>query len=120
MQRIVVAEDEGIFMEQLMAHFGVEGYSVHPVSEGGAALALVEELGGLDVLVTDIQMPPGMYGDDLINELGRRGYDFPIIVYACDFSPDKASYPGKIEFIDKTEPSSAVVERVRELIGDPE
>ena len=68
---VLVAEDEDIVRQMVVRCLAYEGYNVLTASDGMAALAVLQTLGGpVDVLVTDIRMPR-LSGD----QLGRMALD---------------------------------------------
>jgi two-component system NtrC family sensor kinase len=73
--RILVVDDEAPIRFSLARYMERRGHEVREASEGGAALALLEESTNgppFDIIVADLRMP-GLDGPQLLEELRRRG-----------------------------------------------
>ena len=71
MSRVLVAEDDPHILRLISLWLGREGYEVLEARNGLAALELIEA-GGVDVLVSDVNMP-GMTGLELIDAVLTTG-----------------------------------------------
>ena len=71
MSRVLVAEDDPHILRLISLWLGREGYEVLEARHGLAALELIQE-GGVDVLVSDVNMP-GMSGLELVDAVLTTG-----------------------------------------------
>lgn len=79
-KKILIAEDDRGIRGLLARKLENLGYIVIQAGNGREALELIEQ-NCPDILVTDFNMPQ-MNGFELINELSKRKYKFPIIINA--------------------------------------
>ncbi|MGG5822976.1 response regulator [Falsiroseomonas sp. HW251] len=78
--RVLFAEDEALIAVSLTDLLEAEGYEIHHVWDGIAALAMAQCLrGNFDLLVTDLNMP-GMRGEELIRALRSTRPALPVVV----------------------------------------
>ncbi len=77
-ESILVAEDDPVVRDQLVWILETFGYSVHDVPDGLVALHALSELGGVDLIVSDVVMPK-CTGPELFQEARRRGIDTPFL-----------------------------------------
>jgi CheY-like chemotaxis protein len=78
--RVLVAEDEALIALSLADLLEAEGYDVALAPDGADALDAARRLGdGLDVLVTDLNMPR-LGGEALIRELRAERPGLPVVV----------------------------------------
>ena len=75
-----------------------ERYVIHHAYNGQEALDRIHE-GGIDILVTDIQMPE-MDGLTLIEKLRKEGYQFPILATSNNDYKRQALGVGANDFIE--------------------
>ena len=66
---VLVVDDEVDLLDIGRAYLEEMGYTVYHAKDGASALALVERLGEIDLMVTDIVMPGGMNGVELAREI---------------------------------------------------
>jgi CheY-like chemotaxis protein len=64
-RRIILADDNATVRRVLSEMLALSGYTVFPAASGPEALALLSQNGGVDLLITDLEMP-GMDGWELI------------------------------------------------------
>jgi two-component system cell cycle sensor histidine kinase/response regulator CckA len=93
------------------------GYRVHTAPTGVAAITVWEqEHGRIDMLITDIVMPDGMNGWDLVRELRSRHSDLRVICMS-GYSAGIASPPGpaleRVTFLQKPFSLDRLTEAVR-------
>jgi CheY-like chemotaxis protein len=67
-RRVLVAEDDGAFLELLTEYLELQGLEVTAVESGDAALRALEENPPFDLVVLDIKMP-GVPGDEVIRRM---------------------------------------------------
>jgi len=76
--RVLVAEDDRSVRESLVRALRLEGYDVHPVTDGEQALAAVDS-DPPDLIVLDIMMP-NVDGLTVCRRLRARDVDLPILM----------------------------------------
>jgi signal transduction histidine kinase len=87
-ETILLAEDETKLREMVADVLSLHGYKVLAANSGPAALELWErEQGKVDLILTDMVMPGGMMGTDLVAELTRSNPAIKVI-YTTGYSPD--------------------------------
>ena len=74
---ILLAEDDRATRELLTHHFEREGFSVHAVADGHAALRRAR--GPADILLLDVGLP-GVDGYDVVRTLRREERTLPIVI----------------------------------------
>lgn len=65
-ERVLVVEDDQAVRELCVSMLTGLGYDVTEASDGHAALALLEQGGAVDLLFTDVVMPGGLNGQQLV------------------------------------------------------
>jgi len=78
--RILVVEDNDDVRELAESMLALEGYDIVAAPSGERALALLEEGEQVDLLFTDVIMPGGMNGLELIERVHARQPDLPVLV----------------------------------------
>jgi DNA-binding response OmpR family regulator len=76
-QTIVVAEDDGAIRDLVAHHLEREGFAVHGVGDGSAALRYARA--GADLLILDVGLP-GVDGYDVARTLRREQRGLPIVM----------------------------------------
>ena len=71
-ETILVVEDDALVRGYVIAQLGGLGYRTLVASDGAAALALVDQGVEFDLLFTDMIMPGGMNGRELVGAIIRR------------------------------------------------
>ncbi|MDB5796955.1 MAG: hybrid sensor histidine kinase/response regulator [Paucimonas sp.] len=77
--RILLVDDEAALRELLAEMLASQGYDVFQAANGPAALARFNELGCVDVLVTDIGLPGGLSGKQLAQHLKPACPDLKVL-----------------------------------------
>ena len=96
----------------------LDGYSVVTAGSGDEAIRLVEKLGAIDVLLTDIVMP-GINGRELAATLCSRLPGLRVVLmsgYSQDAEPLDGLLAAGAAFIEKPFTSSALVSEVRGVL----
>lgn len=92
MAKILVVEDEEAVMELLRTVLSGGGHEVFAATNGEEALQ-TRDLGGLDMLITDVNMP-GMDGRALAASIQENSPDLPTIFVSGDPSLDATGVAG--------------------------
>jgi CheY-like chemotaxis protein len=86
-ETILLAEDENNLREMVSDVLSLHGYKVLSAESGPAAVKLFQgEEGKVDLILTDMVMPGGMMGTDLVAELTRSNPAVKVI-YTTGYSP---------------------------------
>lgn len=100
--RILVADDEDVIRDLVVAHLGRRGFACEGVAEGRHAFALAST-GAFDAVLADVRMP-GMDGLALARELQRAAPLVPVVVVTGSTSFDlavRALRHGAVDFVVK-------------------
>ena len=76
--RILIADDEPVFLSSTAELLRREGYTVETVEDAGSALAAISGA-GFDLLITDLEMP-GNADLDLVQQVAHLSGGLPIII----------------------------------------
>ena len=88
---VMVVDDEPLLRALVRRMLEPAGYQVHEASDGLEALETLARLGGVDVVVTDLQMP-NMDGVALANYLAGQAPPIPtLLISGFDRQPDKVT-----------------------------
>ena len=119
-ETILLAEDEDPLREMVAEILGEYGYRVLSARTGPAALDLWRrEHSRIDLLLTDMVMPGGMMGADLVAELKRSNPALKVI-YTTGYSPgavaNQGSFHEGVNFLPKPYSPSKLAEIVRRCL----
>ena len=124
MARLLIVDDEPLFLESLGEILQLAGYEVVPAPEGETALRLARQH-AFDLAIIDIYMPK-MDGLQLMQVLRRERPELPIIAISgrgLDVPIDElpvARRLGATQVFDKPVNYQSLLEAVRTLLaGDP-
>ena len=84
---VLVVEDEVLISELVTEALSENGFEVHAVSNGEAALRYLESGPEVDVLFTDINLEGRMDGSMLAKAARERRPDMPIVYCSGRYSP---------------------------------
>jgi CheY-like chemotaxis protein len=115
---LIVEDDEDVrtftahVLEQL-------GYRVRVAPDGPAALRLLEESGGVDLLFTDVGLPEGLTGRQLAHEVQRR-WPRVRVLYTTGYARNSIVHHGRLDpgvaLITKPFTQADLVAKVREVL----
>lgn len=77
---ILIIEDEALIRMALADAVEDEGYAVTEASNGLEAIGLLADAGRIDAIITDVDMPGGISGLDIVRMVGLTGRSIPAIV----------------------------------------
>lgn len=97
--RVLVVDDEEFLRSIVRERLEIAGYSVEEASNGNEALAMLDNGGSYDVLLTDIRMPV-MDGITLLGEWGKRCPGTAGIVMSANAELDTAVHALKMGACD--------------------
>ncbi|MBV9783295.1 MAG: response regulator [Acidisphaera sp.] len=116
--RILIVEDEFLIRLTLAEALTDEGFEVSEAASGDEALALLEEEDGIELLLTDIQLPGTLDGIGLARAARKRAPDLPVIyVTGRPDALEAAGGSGRDVFISKPYLPSEVCAAARRLTG---
>lgn len=117
---ILVVDDSEDIRELAVNHLKLLGYRVIAASSGEEALNLLDQQGGIDLLLTDILMPGGMNGLQLIEQVRKRMLDLPVLIatgYMDDLANNSGGLAGPLNILSKPFRLAELTERVRTILG---
>ncbi|WP_151636110.1 histidine kinase famiy protein [Noviherbaspirillum aerium] len=117
-QTIMVVDDSQDVRELAEAFLRSLGYRVLAAQSGEEALEMLERYGSIDLLFTDIIMPGGMNGLQLMKRMRERQPDLPVLLatgYMEDLPRHNAESPG-LNILAKPYRQADLAERVRAAI----
>lgn len=127
MKRMLLIEDDANIKEMLEMYLEMKGYQVELASEGKEGLEKVRAslANGTpyDILVTDVDMPPGMNGIQMVTHLIQDSefstFNTPIIVMSGYFENQKKVHDlcPNLTFLEKpVQPLDKLVQTMENLI----
>jgi DNA-binding response OmpR family regulator len=117
MARVLLVDDDPSLLDVLSLAFTDAGHDVVTANDGKAGLALVER-GGLDLVVTDVNLPH-MDGFSLVRELRAKGHTLPVVLLTSrDTEVDEVLGLdlGADDFVSKPFSTRALLARVGALL----
>jgi DNA-binding response OmpR family regulator len=119
MSQVLVVEDEQHLAEGLRFNLEAEGYQVHVVDAGEAALeALKAAPAAFDIVVLDVMLP-GMDGFSVMSEMRHSGQFVPTLILTARGHPDdvlKGFAAGADDYLTKPFDLSILIARIRGLL----
>lgn len=117
MPMALIAEDCSLVRVDLENILQDAGYDVYQVGTGEDALAVLDLRGNdFQVLITDVQMPPGkLSGFDLAKTCAHTWTHISIVVVSGTKSPEAETLPDNIAFLSKPFSADRVYETLENL-----
>jgi len=100
---ILIVDDEKNIREGLAADFEMDGYAVRLAENGRDALGQISR-GDIDLVITDLRMPGGVSGEDVLRHVTAETPGIPVIVLTGHGSIDaavQAMHDGAYDFLTK-------------------
>ncbi|WP_127753243.1 MULTISPECIES: response regulator [unclassified Devosia] len=96
------------------------GFRVYEAGEVGEALAILEEShASIQLLFTDVEMPPGeLNGFDLARTCAKNWPDIAIVVSSGHLKPQPGDMPDGAVFIGKPFSADVVYDHLQEIMPD--
>ncbi|MBI4501029.1 MAG: sigma-54-dependent Fis family transcriptional regulator, partial [Gemmatimonadetes bacterium] len=113
--RVLVIDDEGNIRRMLAALLEAESYEVHEVASGVDAEGACEAVEP-DVILLDLVMPPGPGGLEVLERLGQKHRDIPVIMMsgkATLVDAVRATKLGAFQFLEKPLTPETVIVTVK-------
>jgi CheY-like chemotaxis protein len=95
-EKVLVVDDEPLVRQYAAMQLTSLGYNVGAASSGSEALEALANDEGFKVLLTDVVMPPGMSGIELLKCVRAKGLDVKVLL-TSGFSEDVFSKQGRPE-----------------------
>jgi len=120
-ETILVVEDDEMVRASVIRRLKDLGYRTLAASNGGEALALVDQGAQFDVLFTDVVMPGGIDGAELGREVARRRPAVKML-YTSGYSEDGIVHHGRLDpgivLLAKPYRKLDLARKIREVLGD--
>jgi CheY-like chemotaxis protein len=117
---ILVVDDSQDIRELAASHLQSLGYRVVIAASGEEALSTLDQHGAVDLLLTDILMPGGMNGLQLIEQVRQRMPDLPVLIatgYMEDLPTGSGGgVAGPLNILSKPFRLADLTERVRAVL----
>ncbi len=121
MKRIMVVDDNEMNMEIMSTILSESGYLVTEAKDGYEALAKIDSIDDLALVLLDILMP-GISGYEVASEIRKKGISVPILASTANaFLEDKQKIVecGMDGWLIKPIKMSVLIETVEGYIGKP-
>jgi len=118
--RILVVEDDPDVMDYVVAVLRVSGYEVLEAADAEAALAALRNHAGISLLLSDIGLPGGMDGVDLVLEVKRACPRLRVLFMSGNPHEAVSGHriaPEEVELIAKPFMPHTLTERVAAILG---
>ena len=120
-ESLVVVEDEPDVRKFVTALLQRLGYQATAAADGVEALALLERLGGVDLLLSDVVLPAGLSGVELVKRTGERWPGVKLLLmsgYAARVLKHYGDLQGKVELLHKPFTQSELAQAVRRVLDE--
>jgi PAS domain S-box-containing protein len=117
---VLVVEDNDDVRELAESVLGMAGYAVLAAASGEQALALLREGAQVDLLFTDVIMPGGMNGLQLVDEARRLRPRLPVLVttgYMDELPGQGREHGQRLNILAKPYKHGDLLERVEAALG---
>jgi len=98
---VLVVEDDGLIRMDLADTLSDAGYDVLEAANADQALAVLEQDGDIEMLLTDIDMPGSMNGVQLAAVTAKRWPKCRIVVISGRYLPEQGKLPSGARFVSK-------------------
>jgi DNA-binding response OmpR family regulator len=118
MSKVLVVEDEQHLAEGLRFNLEAEGYQVHLVETGEAALETLKAEPEYDVVILDVMLP-GINGFSVVSQMRESGQFVPTLMLTARGHPDdvlKGFSAGADDYLTKPFELSILIARIRGLL----
>ena len=95
---MLVVDDEVDLLEIAKTYLEEMGYTTYQAEDAASALAVVEQHGDIDLIVTDIIMPGGMNGVELAQKIRQSLHQVKVIY--CSGFPANALAERSMSMVD--------------------
>jgi signal transduction histidine kinase/ActR/RegA family two-component response regulator len=117
---VLVVEDDADLRTLIVRMLKALGYGVHEASSGAGALAVLPTLSQVDLLLTDVVLPGGMGGRELMEAVTRERPGLPVL-YMSGYAENAIFHHGRldegIQLLQKPFHMVDIARAVREAMG---
>ncbi len=122
-ETILVVEDDPDVRAFVVAALGALGYRVMEAEDGPAALALLDQVSHIDLLLTDVVLPRGMNGRRVAEEVRKR-YPRVKTLFSSGYTENAIVHHGTLdqdaELLAKPYTRGALAQKVRRVLDASE
>jgi PAS domain S-box-containing protein len=118
-ETILVVEDDPDVAEFTTAALKLLGYRILAASDGASALAGLQDVSRIDLLLTDVVLPGGMNGRDVAKKFQERFPDAKVLFisgYAESIIVHQGRLDAGVDFLAKPFAKAALARKVRECL----
>jgi signal transduction histidine kinase len=118
-ESVLVLEDEPALRRLVATYLENLGYSVVSVENGDEALAAIESMESIDLLLSDVMLPGGLSGREVATEMERRRPDVKILLmsgYAKEILPDEDPLGSGDALLNKPFQLAELASRIRLML----
>lgn len=112
---VLVVEDEVVTRHAAVAMVADAGFAPLEAADGTEAVRILDSVGGVRVVMTDIDMPAGLDGVKLAACIHRRWPGIGIVVVSGKVQPPPGDVPPDARFFRKPYDEAAVAKVIREM-----
>jgi CheY-like chemotaxis protein len=115
---VLVAEDEVLVRMMTVDVLEEAGCAVIETASAAAALAVLDERSDVQVLITDVEMPPGpLNGFDLARLTRERFPHIPVVIVSGKVRPSPDELPLGARFVPKPYSATKLTRVVQEVMA---
>ncbi len=113
---VLIVEDEPLVRSIMADALQEEGFTVLEAANAAEAALILETRPDITVVLTDVEMPPGARGFDLVTEASKRWPHVRAVVTSGRTWPGPGDMPGSAVFLPKPWTSEILVQCVWEAV----
>ncbi|HEX4297549.1 MAG TPA: response regulator [Devosia sp.] len=110
---VLVVEDEALLLFTIADDLRAAGFRVFEATSAPAALRLLDTLGGIDVLFTDVDMPGGMNGLQLAQKVRDRWPAAAVLITSGHVNLGDGDLPRGGQFLAKPYIPASVISAIQ-------
>lgn len=114
---VLVVEDEALLLFTIADDLREAGFKVFEATNAAAAIRMIEAVGHIDVLFTDVDMPGGMDGLTLAGTVRERWPETGLVITSGHVNLKQADLPPGGRFISKPYTPQDVVAAIETARG---
>ncbi|MCB2428229.1 PAS domain S-box protein [Methylophaga sp. TMB456] len=119
-QTILVVEDNDLVRQYALSQLRDAGYQVLAAADGHQALSWLASAQQIDLLFTDVLMPGGMTGFELVQQAKELRKDLPVLYtsgYTEKALPEDQGQNGNIAILNKPYHRAALLNRIAQMLN---